>query len=162
MSDKNILQKIISHIKTLFLQGLFTILPILLTVFIATFTYEFLSRWLAPLRKLEPLYLQKIPGSEFILVVLFLLLVGFLLKLFFISPIIHWGEHLIEKIPFVRGVYSASKTLVDFFKVPDAASKARKVILVEFPRKGLFNIAFLLEPATNSFTKLLPEEIKKS
>ena len=162
MSDKNFLQKIISHIKTLFLQGLFTILPILLTVFIATFTYEFLSRWLAPLRQIEPLYLQKIPGSEFILVVLFLLLVGFLLKLFFISPIIHWGERLIEKIPFVRGVYSASKTLVDFFKIPDPASKARKVVLVEFPRKGLFNIAFLLEPATNNFAKLLPEHLKES
>jgi uncharacterized membrane protein len=102
--------------------------------------------------------LQKIPGSEFILVTLFILMLGFFLKVFFISPIVHWFENLIKKIPFIRNVYSASKALVNFFNVPERTSKKRKVILIEFPRRGLFNIAFLLESATDDFQNLIPKE----
>ena len=154
----NFFRKIVSHIKSLFLSGLFTILPVIATVFIVTFTYAFIANWLVPLRRLQPLYLQKIPGFEFVIVTVFILTIGFLLKLFFITPIVHWFENLIKKIPVIRTIYSSSKILVNFFNVPDPASKKRKVILIEFPRKGLFNIAFLLEPATNSFQKLIPSD----
>ena len=150
--------KFLAHMKSLFLSGLFTILPIIITVFIVTFTYGFLAKWLQPLRDMEPLYLKNIPGSEFALVTLFILLVGFLLKLFFITPLVHYAEKVIAKIPFIRTIYSSSKTLVDFFNFPDTASKSRKVVLIEYPRPGFFNIAFLLEPATDTFQTLIPQE----
>lgn len=153
-----IIKNFFSHLKHLLLRGLFTILPVILTIFILTFTYEFISRWLDPLRRLKPAYLDIIPGAEFILVLLFLMLTGFLVKLFFITPIVHWFENLIAKIPFIRSVYSSSKTLVDFFNIPDPQSHTRKVVLIEFPRKGLFNVGFLLEPATNNFQTLIPQD----
>lgn len=158
MKIKNLFYSFISHIKSLFLSGLFMILPIVLTVFILTFTYTFLARWLEPIKRFIPLYLQRIPGSEFILITLAILLIGFLLKLVFITPIIHWFENLIVKIPIIRTIYTSSKTLVNFFNVSPDVSKTRKVILIEFPSKGFFNVAFLLEPATNNFQKLIPDE----
>jgi len=158
MEKKNFVHRILSYIKALFLSGFFMILPIIVTVFILTFTYTFVARWLIPLRKIQPLYLQKIPGSEFILVTIFILAIGFLLKLFFIRPIIHWFENLINKIPIIRSIYSSSKILIDFFSTKKVGAEKRKVILIEFPKKGFFNIAFLLEPATNDFQKLIPED----
>jgi len=148
----------LSYIKKLFLSGLFMILPIVLTMVSISFTYAFIAKWLTPLRKIIPLYFQRIPGSEFILVTVAILLIGFLLKLVFITPIVHWFENLIVKIPLIRSVYSSSKTLVNFFNVSPAVSKKRKVILIEFPRKGFFNIAFLLEPATDNFQKIIPAD----
>ena len=158
MKQKNLLQKIFSLIKSLFLSGLFTILPIIVTIFIIAFTYDFLTRWFKPLRLLEPTYFRQIPGSEFILVTLFILLIGILLKLFIITPIVHWFENLIARIPFIRTIYSSSKILIDFFNIPDPSKATRKVVLIEFPRKGLYNIAFLLEEATSSFQKVLPKK----
>lgn len=158
MKKPSFLYRIVSHLKSLFLSGLFMILPIIATVFIVTFTYAFIANWLAPLRRLQPPYLAKIPGFEFLIVTVFILIIGFLLKLFFITPIVHWFENLIKRIPVIRSIYTSSKILVNFFNVPDPKSKKRKVILIEFPRKGLFNIAFLLEPATDSFQKLIPPD----
>jgi len=158
MKNKNLFSRFLSYLKMLFWGGLFTILPIIATLFIITFTYSFLAAWLAPLRKIEPLYLRNIPGSEFILVTLAILIIGFLVRLVFIMPIVHWFEGLITKIPIIRAIYSSSKTLVTFFSAADSGDHKRKVILIEFPRKGLFNIAFLLEPATNNFQKLIPQE----
>ncbi len=158
MSIKKSFSRGLSYFKSLFLSGLFMILPIIFTFFIVTFTYSFLAKWLVPLKKISPHYIQKIPGSEFFVVTAFILLVGFLLKIFFITPIVHWCENLINKIPFIRSVYSSSKKLVEFFNVSENISKTRKVVLIEFPNKGYFNIAFLLEPATENFQKIIPEK----
>lgn len=158
MKITKLVHSFFSHLKSLFLGGLFTILPIIFTAFIVTFTYSFIARWLQPLRTIEPLYLQKIPGSEFIIVTLSILLLGFLAKLVFITPIIHWFERMIKKIPIVRAIYTSSKTLVNFFSAPETKETKRKIVLIEFPRPGLFNLAILLEPATDNFQKLIPAE----
>jgi uncharacterized membrane protein len=156
----NIFKRMTSKLKSLFLSGLFTILPIILTVFVVTFTYELLSRWLKPLQKIQPLLLKKIPGSEIVIITILIIVLGILLKFLLISPLVKAIEAFIGKIPIVRTIYSSSKTLVDFFNVPDPTTVKRKVILIEFPRKGLYNIAFLLESATDGFEKLIPEKDK--
>lgn len=144
-----------SWIKSLFLSGLFTILPITATVFFILFTYNLLASWFQPLKKIEPYFLQKIPGSEIIVVTIIILLVGALVKLFVITPIIHKIERIIKKIPIIRAVYSSAKTVANFFNVPDPAHTHRKVILVQFPKKGYYNIAFLLSSAEHDFKNII-------
>lgn len=126
------------------------------------FIYSTAARWLIPLRELEPRLLQKIPGSEFVIITIFIILAGLLVRLFILEPIIHWGERLINKIPFIRTVYKSSKILVDFFNVPDPTTVKRKVVLIEYPRKGSYNIAFLFESADDSFAKIIPEAHKQN
>lgn len=149
-----------STIKSLFLNGLFTILPITATVFFVHFTYTTLLRWLAPLKQIEPVFLQHIPGSELIVVTLLIFLIGAFIKLFVISPLIHKIENIIDRIPLIRSIYSSAKTMVNFFNVPASSRATRKVVLIEFPKKGFYNIAFLLESAENNFSKVLPEKAK--
>ena len=150
------LEKIANFFKSLFLNGLFTILPIAATIFFLHFTYNLVGNWLLPLRKIEPLFLQKIPGAEILIAIVAILVIGFLVKFLIITPIIHHFEKIINKIPLIRTVYSSAKTLVDFFNYPAPAQMTKRVILIEFPKKGYFNIAFLLESAQNDFQKLLP------
>ncbi len=156
------IRKLFSFLKKLFLNGLFTLLPITATIFFVSFTFNLIIRWLEPLRLIEPEYLQRIPGSEFVLVVLFIMLIGLLLKIFIIGPLMHYFEKLIAKIPFIRTVYSASKTVVDFFNVPDKSTIEKKVVMLEFPRKNSYVIGFLLESAQDNFQKLIPEEKRAS
>jgi uncharacterized membrane protein len=154
-------KKTLDKLKSIFLSGLFLILPIILTAFIVIFTYELLNRWLGPLRKFAPQAMREIPGTEFLLATAVIMVIGLLLKSLIVGPIVHWFEKIIEKIPLIRTIYSSSKTLVDFFNVSDPKEVERKVVLVQFPRKDLFNIGFLLADATNSFSKVIPERIKK-
>ena len=161
MGLRTFLSKKIDLIKSLFLQGLFTILPIFFTVSIVGFAYDFISKWLKPLKSMEPQILRSIPGSEFIIITLAIFFLGFILKFFFIVPLINKMEYFISHVPFVRTVYSSSKTVVNFFNFSDLTSKARKVVLIEFPRKGLFNVAFLLESAEDNFQHIIPAEKRK-
>ncbi len=156
--NKNPIRRTISGIKTLFLNGLFTILPIAVTFFILHWTYTTLARWLYPLRVMEPQILQKIPGSEFIIITLIIIFFGILLKIFIVAPLIHYFERIIAKIPIINSIYSAAKTLVDFFNVPDPSSIERKVVLIRYPNQKFYNIAFLLGSAKESFQNLIPPD----
>ncbi|MFC1895012.1 DUF502 domain-containing protein [Candidatus Dependentiae bacterium] len=158
MKILNILETIISEVKSLFFNGLLTILPLAATAFFINFTYNFLSSWLKPLKDIEPKFLQIIPGAEIIIFIIFIMLVGALIKFFIITPIIHRIEKIIAKIPLLRTIYSSSKTLANFFNVPNPASVSKRVVLIQYPRKDSYNIAFLLDTAENDFQKVLPQQ----
>jgi uncharacterized membrane protein len=162
-NNKNIVEKFFSTIKTLFLNGLFALLPITATIFFVHFTYHLILKWLTPLKKIQPTIISDIPGSEIVLVILFIIFVGVLLKFIIITPLTNRIEKIITKIPLIRTVYSASKTVVDFFNVPDPAAARKKVVLIEFMRPNNYTIGFQLELGKDSFQQLLPvaEEEKK-
>jgi len=151
---KSFIRRCISSFKSIFLHGLFTLIPITATIFIIHFVYSFMSSWLDPLRRVEPELLQAIPASEIVIVTLLIFLVGGFLKLFLLDPIVHYFERLLYKIPLVRTIYSSAKKLVEFFNVP-MHDEVRQVVLIEYPRAGYHNLAFLLGPAKDDFGKLL-------
>ena len=150
------LKKIFVEMKTLFVSGLLAIIPITATIFFINFTYNFLLRCLEPLYKIEPLILHKIPGSQFILIIAVIIIMGVFLKIFIAKPIINYIEHTINRIPLIRVIYSAAKILVDFFKIPSSKATPKKVVLIPYPRIGQFHLAFLLESADDSYRPLLP------
>ena len=156
----NIIRRILSTIKSLFLSGLFAVFPAAITILLITFTYGMIANWLKPLKNMSPLYIQKIPGAEIIIITILLIFVGILLKILDISPIIHHFEKIISKIPIINSIYSSSQTLINFFNVPDPVKAKRKVVLIQFPNENFYNIAFLLGSATD-MQKLIPTEKQK-
>ena len=152
----------IKTIKSVFHRGLFALLPIIMTIVVLNFiikhTYDFLDDKLLFLRNIMPPSMLKIPGFEILIIIFGIMVIGLLLKYLIIVPIEHWFERLITKIPFIRTVYSAAKTMVDFFNIPESTSTKRKVVLVEFPKPGMFNLGFVLETAMDSFHKVLPAQ----
>ncbi len=149
-------------VRSMFLSGLFTIIPIAATLFFINFLYGIALRTLEPLRKLEPAFLQAIPGSQFVIATIFILVIGAILKVFIVHRIIHYVEGLVTRIPLVRIVYSSAKIMVDFFKIPDTAAVAfkRKVVLIPYPKKGQYHLAFLLESAEDTYEKIIPQALK--
>ena len=152
------LESIVGFFKSLFLNGLVTLLPITATIFFVSFTYKLLMRWLLPLRRFLPEVLSTIPAIEIVLFIGAVMVVGAFLKFFVVLPIIHWFEKLIIKIPLVRTVYSSAKTVVDFFNVSQQAEKTmQKVVLVEYPRKHIYSIGFLLEADSSYYQALIDQ-----
>ena len=150
-------ENVLLKFRSLFFKGFLTLLPITVTVLIFDIIYELISKWLAPLKRVEPFFLQRIPGIEFILVVTFILIIGTLARLLIIAPILHYFEKVIHRIPLIRSVYSSAKTLVDFFNIPNPAAVYNKVILIDYPQKGCYHLAFLLDETTNYYQKIIPE-----
>lgn len=83
-----------------------------------------------------------IPGLGVVLSVLILLITGALVTNLFGRTLVGLWERLLARIPLVRSVYSGAKQLAETM-FSGAGQSFRKVLLVEFPRRGLWTIAFL-------------------
>jgi uncharacterized membrane protein len=143
MSQKpNIFISFIDSISSLFLTGLFCILPITLTIAVFTISFRVIVNWLEPLRRFNIPFLNAIPYSEVILALALIFAAGMLYNMFLLRPIIHAIENLFSRIPLIRPVYSGIKKLVDAFSFQDKVSFT-KVVRVEFPRPGIYSIGFL-------------------
>ncbi|MES9970338.1 MAG: DUF502 domain-containing protein [Candidatus Thiodiazotropha sp.] len=83
-----------------------------------------------------------IPGLGVLLSLLILLLTGLVAANLFGRKLVSMWERLLARIPLVRSVYSAVKQMVETM-FADKGKSFRKVVLVEFPRRGLWTLAFL-------------------
>lgn len=153
----NILKNIIDRLTSLFLTGLFGLLPITLTIAVFTLTLRMLQNWLEPLKRFGLPFIGTVPYSEVILAIAIIFIAGTLYNTFILRPLIHAIENLFFKIPLIRPVYSGIKKLVEAFSFQDKVSFS-KVVMTEFPRTGVYSIGFL---ANEIDEKISPDKSKK-
>lgn len=99
-----------------------------------------------------------IPGISFLFLgVLFLLtvLTGMLTTNYIGKKLVSLFEALLAMIPLVRGVYMTIKQVLEVFLVKKE-SAFREVVLVEFPRKGIYSVGFVTSKIASKFS--LPEK----
>ena len=76
-----------------------------------------------------------------ILTVLILLVTGVFAANFIGRRLVGWWESVLDRIPVVRSIYSASKNFAEIV-FSDSSQSFKKVLLIEYPRKGLYSLAF--------------------
>jgi uncharacterized membrane protein len=82
-----------------------------------------------------------LPGLGVILTIVLIFVTGVLTANLVGRKVVGGWEALLERIPFVRSIYSASKNFAEIvFSDSDVAFS--KVLLVEYPRKGLYTLTF--------------------
>lgn len=89
----------------------------------------------------EELFGFNIPGLGVILAFIVLLTTGVLAANFVGRAFVGGWESLMERIPFVRAVYSGAKKFAEIV-FSDSSQSFKKVLLIEYPRKGLYSLAF--------------------
>ncbi len=82
-----------------------------------------------------------IPGLGLVLTAIVLLLTGVLVGNFFGRRLVEFWESILGRIPFVRTVYAGAKTFAETV-VSDSSQSFKKVLLIEYPRKGIWSLAF--------------------
>lgn len=134
-----------SFLRRYLVAGLLVWLPLGATFFVI----QLLVRWMDNSLLLLPeayrpdnLLGFHIPGLGVVLSLLILLITGLVAANLFGRKLVSMWERLLSRIPLVRSVYSAVKQLVETM-FADNGKSFRKVVLVEFPRRGLWTLAFL-------------------
>ncbi|MES9960052.1 MAG: DUF502 domain-containing protein [Sedimenticola sp.] len=134
-----------SYLKRYLVAGLLVWVPLGVTLLVV----RMLVRWLdGTLLLLPEAYRPEnflgfaIPGLGVVLSILIVFVTGVLVANLFGRSLIALWERLLARIPLVRSVYSGAKQLAETM-FSDAGQSFRKVLLVEFPRKGLWTLAFL-------------------
>jgi uncharacterized membrane protein len=127
-----------------FINGLLIWVPVLVTVLVVRFILQLMDQTLLVLpRALRPdaLFGLHVPGLGAVLGILIVLLTGLLVTNFIGRALVTLGEDLLERIPFVRALYSGVKSFSEtvFSK---SGNSFKKVLLVEYPRAGLWSMGF--------------------
>lgn len=143
------------------IAGLLVWLPIWTTLLIIGFLIETMDKTLSLLpRAYQPDTLLgfHIPGLGLVISIVVLILTGMLVSNFIGRRLVMLGEFFLERIPLVRTIYSAIKqVLVTVFS--SGGQAFRKVLLVEYPRKGLWSIAFQTGLGAEEVNGIVKEEM---
>jgi len=86
-------------------------------------------------------YPVEFPGYGVILIVIVVLLTGVMVANFVGRAFVGGWESLLDRIPVVRAIYSAVKNFAEVV-FSDSSQSFKKVLLIEYPRKGLYSLAF--------------------
>jgi len=132
------------------ITGLLIWLPLGITILILETIIGWMDQsmlLLPPAWRPEVLVGFRIPGLGAVLAVLVVLLTGVFARNIVGRRLLHWWEGLLGRIPVVRSIYSSVKQVSDTMLSPKG-NAFRKVVLVEFPQRGQWTLAFIVgEPS---------------
>jgi len=126
------------------IAGILVWLPLGVTVLVVKLFVDLMDRTLLlipPQYTPEALLGFSIPGLGVLLSVLIILFTGMVAANLLGGKLVALWESILARIPLVRSVYSAVKQLTETLFSPSGQS-FRKVLLVEYPRKGAWTLAF--------------------
>jgi uncharacterized membrane protein len=152
--------KIFKFLKKDFFSGLLVILPIVLTVAILTFLFTKINRGiLVPAVKLLPadylnnphlVYLAKV--AAFLILIIATVAIGMAARIIFVRKFFRFWEGILFRIPMVSKIYLAVKQL-SFAFLDRRKNIFQRVVLIEYPRKGLFSLGFVTSTAQGEISE---------
>lgn len=129
----------IRKLRNYFLTGLVVILPSVVTFYTLLVLFGFFDSFLRPFELRTLGYV--IPGLSLLVTFITIVLVGMLATAAFGKRMFDMLEDTILRIPLVRGIYSVTKQASETFLAPKS-TEFKGVVLVEFPRKGVYTLGF--------------------
>jgi uncharacterized membrane protein len=144
------------RIRRYFVAGLLVWLPLVATYLVLSFSISLIDRslLLLPVQyRPETLIGFEIPGLGVILTLALVLVTGLIVANFFGRTLINAWESVLSRIPLVRSVYGAVKQITASL-FSDASQSFREVVLVEYPRRGLWMLAFVTGDTPKKFKEV--------
>lgn len=133
-------------LRNAFLTGLVIVAPAALTIWLIVAAVEFIDSKVVPLipRSVLPDVLLDIsfPGMGVIVFIAFTLAVGWLAKGLIGRRLIEWSEVIVARMPVVRSVYNGLKQIAETV-LAQSSSSFNRACLVQYPRPGIWAIAFI-------------------
>jgi uncharacterized membrane protein len=158
-----LLQRLKQDLKNDLIAGLLVVIPlattIWLTITVANWVINFLTRvpkQLNPFDGLNPILVNLLNLFVGLAVpLLCILLIGLMARNIVGRWLLDFGERLLQAIPLAGSVYKTLKQLLETV-LKDSNGKFRRVILVEYPRQGVWSIGFVTGTLSSEFQSHLP------
>jgi uncharacterized membrane protein len=147
---KGLLNWIREAIRRYFVAGVLVFAPVGITIWATAWIIRQLDDLLLP-------YVLKavLPGVEdpprlFLVGALFtflvIILLGVVARHLFGGEVVRMGERLLSRVPVARNIYNGVKQLFEAIFRSSQASRFNRVVLLEYPRKGVWALAFTTGP----------------
>ena len=154
-----------SSLRASFLTGLVVVAPISLTLYLIWTVAGWVDSWVLPF---VPVWLRpdqyvglNIRGIGVFAFLIFTIFVGWLAKGIIGKSMIAWAEGLVQGLPVVRSIYNGLKQIAEtVFSQSDTTFD--KACLIQYPRRGLWCIAFVSTSAKGEIASSIPVDEGKT
>jgi len=134
-----------------FFAGIVVLIPIGITLYFTLFLINISSKFLPNELNLNNYLPYEIPGVEILISFILITFIGWLSLSFIGRKLLSIFNKLLKKIPILRTIYSAITQMTETFTKGENGKK--NVVLVEYPRKGLWAVGFATKDNTGEITK---------
>ena len=151
----NIKKSVFAKLRNNFIAGIVVLIPIGITLYLTLFLIR-ISGKVIP-KEINPNnYLPfNIPGVEILIALLIITFIGWLSLSFLGKKFFELFNNILKKIPILRTIYSAIGQMTESLTKSD--NKQKSVVLLEYPRKGLWAVGF----ATKENEGLIKNKVKE-
>ena len=156
------------RLRAYFLAGVLVTTPLAVTIALATWLIEFVDSRVVPLipQKYNPdFYLKEylgyeigLPGLGLIVLIVFITLVGALTAGFLGRIVLRFYENMLNRMPVIRSVYGATKQILETV-LKHQSSAFRQPVLVEYPRRGIWAVAFITGRTEGEVQNLIADDL---
>lgn len=130
-----------------FLTGLVVVLPIFLTIYVVWGLVALVDSRVIPLIPArynpENVFGRNIFGLGLFVFIVFTTMIGAFTKGYVGTRVVRHGESLVERMPIIRSIYNALKQ-ISTTVFSQSSTSFEKACLVEFPRKDVWSIGFVV------------------
>ncbi|MFQ5622890.1 MAG: DUF502 domain-containing protein [Paracoccaceae bacterium] len=137
---------VMQRLRSNFLTGLVVVAPVTLTIYVVWSAIALIDAtvvpWVPDLYNPATYLGQNIAGFGVVIFIVFTAFVGALTKGIFGRQLLRFGEGLVDRTPVVRPIYNALKQIVETI-LAQSGTSFKKACLVEYPRRGIWAMAFI-------------------
>ena len=152
-------RRFLAGLRANFLTGLVVVAPVSLTIYLISTVIGWIDSWVLPFvpANFRPdQYIGiDLRGVGVIIFLVFTVMVGWLAKGIIGRSFLGWAEGLVDRMPVVRSIYNGLKQIAEtVFAQTETSSE--NACLVEYPRKGIWAIAFISTNAKGEINERIP------
>jgi uncharacterized membrane protein len=132
--------RFIDRLKAQFLIGIVVAVPLGATILILIWIFDAVDGILRPVVTL--ITKHNIPGVGFVGTIVLIYIAGVIGSSLVGKRVLLFSEGIVGRVPLVRSIYTLIKQILEGFSDPRGAG-FMKVVLIEYPMKGIMSIAFV-------------------
>ena len=155
-------KSLLAWLRARFLTGIVVVAPIGITIWLVWSFVTFVDARIKPLipdRWNPETYTQfALPGLGVVIGVVSLTFIGAVAANLIGKSLLNVGERLIGRVPFVRNIHLAFKQIFETLASGQAAS-FKEVVMVEYPRPGLWAVGFVTADAKGAIAEHMPDMV---
>lgn len=153
---------LVSRLRAYFMAGVLITAPISITVYLGWLFISYVDSKVTPLIPIKynpETYLPYgIPGLGVLVVMVGMILIGALTAGFLGRFFQRVWERIMDKVPVLRGVYKALKQVLETV-LAQQSNAFREAVLVEYPRRGMWVIAFITGNTQGEVQAITEEQV---
>ena len=153
---------LLARLRAYFLTGIVVSAPVGITIWLIWLFVAFVDRTVVPLipdaYNPSDVLGVSVPGIGVIVVLVVVTVIGFMVTNFFGRFMVKMGESMVSRVPVVRTIYGVLKQIFDAV-LAQSEGAFREVILIEYPRKGIWVIGFITSNTEGEVQRVTPQEM---